>query len=414
MRNNGLYLAGLIAIAASGYFLGSVILSEEPSSEEGISVTDTAELIEQRPMTAAADDTQTAPEKGLNLLSTVNRPISPELREIALLIHKHHYLAPDRKDIEHSLSALEDVNVYLSKLDPYSELIPENRRVFVESRAQKERTGPGLDYLIDEDNMLAVPVFEAPFYRSGETSAVLLDSVNGHKLQWGDFESYRFLGSFERQDKIELEFRRSDNGISEIASVRSDTYLNLPLRYYQIDESLVIEIRRFKSGYADVFKEALQKAKDVEMLVLDLRFSPGGDIYAMTDWLSMLLPADLPVAKLLKRSKDIGVDLKTLSGRVMQDKSILILSSRYTASSAEIFAHVLAHYLEHVVVTGEAGKGKCLAQNEFSVSGGQTLVLSTYEVILPNGKSCENNALRPTNLLEGIEFMDMPEILSGR
>ena len=413
MRNNGLYLAGLIGIAVSGYFLGSLILSEPLSSEDGQSIKDPAKLIEERPVPAAVNS-QNVVEKGEHQLSPVTRASSPVLRDIALLIHKHHYLAPDRKDIEQTPSALEDVNDYLSKLDPYSELIPESRRTFIESRAQKERTGPGLDYLIDEDGMLAVPVFKAPFFRSGETSAVLLDSVNSQVLQWGDFESYRFLGSFERQDTIELEFRRSGNGVSETATVHSDTYLNLPLRYYQIDDSLIIEIRRFKSGYADVFKEALQKANDVEMLVLDLRFSPGGDIYAMTDWLSMMLPADLPVAKLLKRSKDVGVELKTLSGRVLEEKAILILSSRYTASSAEIFAHVLAHYLERVVVTGEAGKGKCLAQNEFGLSDGQTLVLSTYEVILPNGKSCENNALRPTNLLEGIEFMDMPEILSGR
>ena len=370
--------------------------------------------IEKQQTPAVNSDSQSVSEKEVNQNSPVIQSISPLLKEIGLLIHKHHYLSPDRRDIEQELTRVDEVNSYLSTLDPYSELILENRRAFIESRSQKERTGPGLDYLINQDEILAVPVYNAPFYRGGETSAVLLDSVNGQVLRWGDFDSYQFLGSFKNQDFIELKFRRSDNAVSETTIVRTGTYLNLPLRYYLIDESLIIEIRRFKSGYADVFKQALQKANEVETLVLDLRFSPGGDIYAMTDWLSMMLPADLPVVKLQKPGKGVDVELSTLPGTVFLDKSVTILTSQYTASSAEIFAHVLTYYLEHVTVIGEEGKGKCLAQNEYQVGRSQTLVLSTYEVILPNGMSCENNALRPSSLKENIEFADIAEILLGQ
>ena len=38
-------------------------------------------------------------------------------------------------------------------------------------------------------------------------------------------------------------------------------------------------------------RQATREGKNVELFVVDLRFSPGGDIFAMTDWLSLSVTA---------------------------------------------------------------------------------------------------------------------------
>lgn len=363
-------------------------------------------------ITANPTPTQTeAPvEKAATVVAKDFAAINHFDTEIAGIVSRNHYKNPAYETVLANSGSSEDLQNYLNSLDPYSRLISSDQFRFIEIRAKSERTGPGLDYLIGDGTVLGVPVFGAPLYRSGQKNALLIESVNRHKINYSDFDSFRFLNDFRDNDSITLAFRENAKAPPESVTLRASTYKYQPVRFYKTGKTTVLEIRTFRTGNNRTVRDALQSAVDSDRLVVDLRFSPGGDIYAMTDWLSLFLPEGQEVARLVKHNGQTPLVLKTLSGKVTLDIPVVILISRYTASSAEIFARVLASSLPNTLTAGEHTRGKCLAQNVFRLKNGDVLSLSTYEVEL-SGSICNNTSLNPTISIPGVEFSDLSALM---
>ncbi len=399
---NGLRLTGLLSILILAVAL-TVFFSDRPDDTPISVPTSSVDFPTQKNSIA---------QKPISLPTSTEKITDPLLRQIASIINRFHYVQPDKTEVLNHLESLDSLPDYLLTLDPYSRLVTKDQLKFINRRASPVRTGPGIDYLFDKNVVLAVPVFDAPFYQGGQETAVILESINGQSINLNDFSGHRFLGFFQNNDEVVVRYSDFQGSTSRSLRIAANTYPNPPLRYYRSGESLIIEIRQFKSGFTNQLSSALHAARQSEQLIIDLRFSPGGDIYAMTDWLSLLLPADKTVATLKKQDSRKPVALKTLSGRIDLDIPILILTSKFTASSAEIFAHVLTHYHSGVTVVGESGKGKCLAQEIYTINEELSLILSSYEVLLPNGLSCENNSLSPTAPIKEIALIDIEEILS--
>ncbi|MCB1754516.1 MAG: hypothetical protein KDJ38_03280 [Gammaproteobacteria bacterium] len=330
--------------------------------------------------------------------------------EIAGLISRHHYKSPDYKTVLKKTISAEILKHYLADLDPYSRLISAEQVRFNENRAKYRRIGPGLDYLIDRDKVLGVPVFDGPLYKQGLKNAIRIEHINDQVIDYDEFDSYRFLDDFSEGDRVIISYRHNDTAALETLSLQAASYQYEPARFYRLGKTAVLEIRRFRTGKNRLIRDALQNAADAERLVLDLRFSPGGDIYAMTDWLSLFLPEGMEVARLRRQNDLAPLVLKTLSGRVNLPVPVVILVSRFTASSAEIFARVLAASLPSALTIGEHTRGKCLAQNTFRLSNGDSLSLSTYEVELAGGL-CNNTSLQPNVEIPGVEYSNLADLL---
>ena len=84
--------------------------------------------------------------------------------------------------------------------------------------------------------------------------------------------------------------------------------------------------------------------------------------------------------------------LSTLAGTLTLPP-VTLRVSRFTASSAEIFAHALKAHLPGTRVVGEATRGKCLVQQRFGLADGSELVLSTGQFLM-EGRPCEGRPLQ--------------------
>lgn len=333
---------------------------------------------------------------------------------IASLISRNHYLQPEYESVISHTSSRDAIQKYLKTLDDYSRILSVEESEFAKTRSLPTRVGPGADYLFDHQDVIVFPVFEGELYSSGMTSAGLLESINDRPLDITDFQSYEFLTSIKDNEAVELMISNPPQSAAELVSIRAKPYDNPAVRFYRERDAVVLEVRHFRSGYTGRVRSAIVAAQSSKRFVIDLRYSPGGDIYAMADWLSLLLPENQLIVQLQTQRYKMPTELRALSGQIPLETPIVILISRFTASSAEIYARVLkSSFGDQVQLVGEATKGKCLAQKQYSVSTDYVLVLSTHEVLMANGKGCNGVKLQADIKRPKIEFEKTSEVLQG-
>ncbi|HHL19638.1 MAG TPA: hypothetical protein ENJ33_07875 [Thiothrix sp.] len=326
-------------------------------------------------------------------------------RQIAYIISNKHYLKPRFDHVYQQAKNATSLRHYLKTLDKYSRYRPVEQVKFAQRRSKKHRIDIGADLLIDANNVLAVPLINSPLLRAGMKKPVYIQSINGQTINYNDFKSYQFLGYLRSGQKITVKTRNTH----KTYNIRATQVNNQTVHYKKIKQYGVITIRRFTEQNVSAIKKALMAAKKSSSIIIDLRHNPGGDLYATTDTLSFLLKKDKNITY-LKQGNTL-INLQTLKGRLIKNKRLIILSSRFTASSAEVFIRALKYYYPKVTLVGEETSGKCLAQENFQLKNGALLHLSVYNLLTPDKKYCQDKPIQPDRVINDIELMDIKNII---
>lgn len=337
--------------------------------------------------------------------------------ETASIVSTNHYQEPDYREVYNYANSIQGLNAYLKTLDPYSKYMTSEEAIFLEKRNRKYRVGTGLDFLVSEARVLGVPVTQGPAYKAGMVQPAYVRSINDHKIVYSDFSSYSFLVDLPAGTVVRLSLENSNNLDEAAYTLTAAGYATDPVSYYAYRDTLFIQIKKFTGGENSQLKKILDTSAQYKKLVFDLRYCPGGDLYAMVDMLSLILQDNLAVAYLDKAEGKTEMILKTLPGRVIADTPLYILVSEFTASTAELFVWALKANYPKVQVLGEPTKGKCLAQNMFRFHDGSALKLTTYEVRNSFNQSCQGHPLAVDTLIPGIVLantQDIFNVLTGK
>ena len=332
-----------------------------------------------------------------------------DISRVVELIALKHYLAPDEAEVKANTGNITHLNSYLKQLDPYSRYLTREEAEFFGQRTKKTRFGIGINLLLNHGKVLGIPLVGGPLYRKRGQTTALIQSINGHRIMMSNFDSYAFLGDLPHGKPVDVIFAARKGIPRQIFHIIPENVSNPSLEIMHHKDALILKINRFSNGDNKKVRMALRKLGRKQKLIIDLRFSPGGDIYAMNDLLSLLLPEGKVVATLLD-NKGRTVRLRTLSGQVKPGRPVYIAVSEYTASSAELFARALSYYKKRALIVGEATKGKCLAQRAFKLPSGGLLSLSTHRILDASGKFCQGIPLNPDHNLHDIEFLGLPEL----
>ena len=162
-----------------------------------------------------------------------------------------------------------------------------------------------------------------------------------------------------------------------------------------IEEARVFELFGRRVGYVRInnftqptyegFSSVLEdfKKSNIDLLVIDLRYNGGGLIGVAKSMLDLLVGGEGVMFYLEGRGKNHGV--YTFKNKEGFKKPIVVLVSKQTASSAELFASVLKRYAGALVV-GEGTVGKYVGSNMYKLDDcGNMLRLITFEMKLPDG-----------------------------
>jgi carboxyl-terminal processing protease len=237
-------------------------------------------------------------------------------------------------------------------------------------------------------------------------------SLNNHKVHYNDFSSYAFLANIGVGDSILLKIKDTAHNNQRNYQVKAKQFRQKLINFSENTQFAIVRIDEYKDGMQAKLKQFLKKINNRKPLIIDLRYCPGGDLFAAVDMLSPFIGRSRSIAYLNKETSYQAVSLNTIATKPLFKRPIYILTSKFTASSAEVFIRGIKHAVKNSYTVGEATQGKCLAQESHALGDGSALLLSSYKILTPNKKSCEQIPIKADKKLRNIELLDMDAVMN--
>jgi len=261
----------------------------------------------------------------------------------------------------------------MNSLDDHSSYISPEMFQDLQEDTRGEFEGIGVQIKLDDDKNIVVfqPLENTPAFRAGVMAGdiiVKIDDVSAQGMSLSEAANLikgpkgtvvkltvlrRFDDGSGQNEILEFDIKRDS---VEIDSIREVRMLDGGIGYLRLGD--------FKENSADKMSEAIEDLLDQGMraFILDLRWNPGGLLTASKEVSELFLPKRTLVTY-TKGRETPGLPseewtLKTEKSPVLpEDFPMVVLTSRGTASSAEIVTGALQYHARAIVV-GETSYGK--------------------------------------------------------
>lgn len=282
------------------------------------------------------------------------------------------------------------VNAMLSRLDPYTEYIPEKDKDDFFVSTTGEYAGIG-SIIVERDNAVYIsePYEGMPAQLAGlrpGDKIVMIDndSVKGWK---SSAVSERLKGPANTKLRVTVE-RPGVEGTLSFDITRKKVHMPA-VPYYDVvcDSVGYIYLNSFTDSAADEVKRALQdlKRRGVTSLVLDLRGNGGGILEQAVQIVNLFVPKGVEVLSTRGRNKQMDKIYKTTQEPVDEHIPLAVLIDGGTASSSEIVAGSLQD-LDRAVVIGSRSFGKGLVQSTRPLPYNGILKVTIARYYIPSGR----------------------------
>ncbi|MFO0911961.1 MAG: S41 family peptidase [Pirellulales bacterium] len=295
------------------------------------------------------------------------------------------------------------INGVLSKLDEYSDFIPEDQVEGFQKEVKNKFEGIGVQIAVDPQTQrirVISPLIGSPAYRAGVLAGDMIVKVDGEELKEVVLSDViRRLQGPPGSKVVVTVTRATEPNPIDIPIERGEVRVETVLGYArQPDDSWdffcdprrklgYVRISAFADHTPEELQRALEQLKKQQMagLVLDLRFNPGGILNSAVETADLFLESGVivsaegrNVAKRIWEARREG----TFDGFPMA-----VLVNHYSASASEIVAASLQDH-DRAVVIGERTWGKGSVQNLVELEGGRGAIkLTTASYLRPSGKN---------------------------
>lgn len=297
--------------------------------------------------------------------------ILPDLGFVKSLISRQFYI--ENLDFDRKVASISDLIelLHARRLDPWSTIVKQSTAV---GDIAIRRNGFGLRVLkFNEHLYYLLPELDSPNERKEFTIYQTLNSPTN-----GDWSSSMESGAIQLLD-ANVTFKQGDfltHGIRiDSWQVRVDNFIN--------------------PSMPSIFNDRGGEFSNVTLV--DLRFNSGGRVDLAAEFARLLVGIDIPLGSIERRGEytliggTIPLDTAAKAQVIERSKSMVILVSRFTASSAEWLARNLQIY--GATLIGERSAGKCLAHKSFAIGAGYNLQLAVGKLYVANQTKKKQMAL---------------------
>lgn len=317
------------------------------------------------------------------------------LTDNGLLRWKKRYLnkIKDKDDAKVAInSMLQSLN------DPYSKFLDKNEFEEQNKSINSKVYGIGINIGAEAGKIIIINVIKGtPADNADLKSGDMITKVNGYDTQGkGIFQVANYIKDSNR-DIVDIEVLRGNKKIAKqikkaeikIKTVKSEI-LDKEIGY--------IKISSFISNETPVeFINALNKVKNTNALILDLRGNTGG-LFQNAVFVSDLFLKDKNIVSVLGRGGKKSL-YKTHQKGYVYDKPMAVLVDFESASASEIVSGALKDN-KRATIIGTRTFGKGLVQKVFELPNNTGLNLTIARYLTPDGIDINKKGIKPDYLVQ--------------
>lgn len=326
--------------------------------------------------------------KGSLPLSFFRSGSKDPMQEILQLIQSKYV---DKIDTDSARNRL--ANYYLSQLDPHSVYIPPSDLVEVNEQLQPNFKGIGIEFMQLRDSVFVSYVIkEGPAAKAGlQIGDILLkadDSIQLSGKKW-DAEEIRKKIKGPSNTSVKLLIAREGKPLS-ITIARDNVPVSSVDAFYLLSPTVgYIRINKFADRTYEAFMQALDSLvqKGIKSLVIDLRGNGGGLLSEAVAIADEVLSGN----KLIVYTEGVNsprVDYYSKREGLFEQGPLTILMDETSASASEVLAGALQDW-DRATIVGQRSFGKGLVQQQYNLSNGGALRLTTAKYYTPLGRNIQ-------------------------
>jgi len=314
------------------------------------------------------------------------------VEEVLKLIDSRYVDTKDRDEL--IAVALESV---MKKLDPHSVYLPPNKLSKINEVMDGSFLGLGIESIFTDDTVGILKVItDSPAAKAKLKpfdQIVQIDStiVAGKKMEFDEIK--QLLNPID----MEVSVKVKRYGISDlmtfnikldripIHTASAGAMLNNNTAIIKIEQFTSNTYKEFMESYEDLFEN--NKLKN---LIIDLRGNPGGYLPEATKILNQLTNEKDRTMLFTIGREGAKREYKTNGKAFFYVENIAVLVDEGSASGAEIIAGTLQDW-DRALIIGRKTFGKGLVQEQFNLSNGGALRLTTARYFLPSGRNIQKD-----------------------
>ncbi len=282
------------------------------------------------------------------------------------------------------------IDAMLSKLDPYTNYIPEDD--IEDYRTMTTGQYGGIGALIGKrngKNTVIMPYIGFPAHKVGLQIGDELTAVDGVNVENMSTSEISKLLKGQANTTLTLTLKRfGQEEAHEVQLTRERiTIDNVPYYGMASPEVGYIRLSDFTTNAGKEVKDALLELKDkgATRVILDLRDNPGGLLNEAVNVSNVFIPKGAEVVSTKGKVTDWNKTYSALNIAVDTEIPVAVLTSSKSASAAEIVAGVIQDY-DRGVLVGQKTFGKGLVQATRPLTYNSQLKITTAKYYIPSGR----------------------------
>lgn len=279
--------------------------------------------------------------------------------------------------------------------DPYTRYIRGSDFAQIRRLATSSGSGVGMSVEERDGGIFCYPMPGSPAEIAGIKNADQLLAVDGVEAAGKPIQLVGALIRGTPGTPVQLRVRHSFGREQTMKIVREP--LTTPnVRVEPLTTSLRVTIRKFNADVVKDVRAALAQSTPGSTLTLDLRGNDGGELEPAIELASLFMEPGETIVTLRERNKPDDVR-SARKPREFKMPAIILNQDEGTASAAEMFiAALIGSASNRAVSRGPKTYGKAVFQVVIEMTHGGALILTTGELIAPQGRTWEGIGLLPS------------------
>lgn len=277
------------------------------------------------------------------------------------------------------------VSSIISKLDPYSMVIPEDNIQEVFSAIEGKFCGVGMELGMIRDTPYVVhSLFNSPAFKSKILPGTKILKVDNKQVAGGNISLKEIVKIIRGEEDTEISLTIINHLTDSISTVTlKRKSIEIPAIKFAkvINDILTIRISNFTVNQTNELKELVSKFSDEEIkgIILDLRNNEGGVLSSAIELTKLFLHKDDTIIFIITQDSTLEHIVCKEDG-VWCNIPLVVLVNENTISASEVVAAAIQEN-DRGLILGSPTFGKSFIQEQYSVPGIGLLRLTTSKYL---------------------------------